>query len=155
MIFLPKSLTEIDKLHGKKGIKKGLEWIYEYHIILNNRNKHETVNWYIPSDNDGIVAIKKRLIFLFELYKKLEKKNTIPIPKSEITLEPSSDNYYMMYQKQKYLNKILKKNLESSYQKMEDIIYELEIERKSKKEKELEFYILNNKYRKLTKNIMI
>ena len=67
---LPNSQKEINSLNGRQGIIKGVMWIKNYHEVLNPNNNKISANWYIPNHEDGLLEIKKRLIFLYKIYNK-------------------------------------------------------------------------------------
>ena len=107
MSSLPINLKLIDKLKGKNGIKQGITWIKNYHEILNPNKKKIGARWYIPSHLDGLLTIKKLLIFLFKFHdifigleksdyftlnKKKPNENTKKIKKTNISEEYNLNN---------------------------------------------------------------
>ena len=89
MLALPNNLNVIDKLQGRKGISQGLIWIENYNKILNSKNKHIGAGWYRPTFIDGLLTIKKTLIFLYKVHDKSQYNNLDS--SSYFTLTPNID----------------------------------------------------------------
>jgi hypothetical protein len=72
--MIPK-LQQINLLRNKNSdIEKGIEWIKNYHKVLKPQSKNRSnILWYIPSESEGILTIKKRLLSLNSIYDRMKR----------------------------------------------------------------------------------
>ena len=147
--MLPTKLIQINRLNGNKGITQGISWILEYHKILNPKDDKLTANWYIPTKVDGIVTIKKRLIFLFKIYNNENKKSNIFIHKKKNYEDYENELNYnkIIFQKEKYLRQLAEIQLEKSKSQLSIAMNDLQLYKNIIYEKDLQIQTLINNLR--------
>lgn len=139
------TIQQINLLNNNvKDRKKALNWINQYHIIMNPFGEKESINWKIPNEDEGLLLIKKTLIFLYNYHQKYFIREDY-LPKREYLLrqikgkitnmyEESDKRYYTMkleYEKELEKRKELEKkhkNLIKRFNTCKNELHSLKIE---------------------------
>ena len=126
------SVQQINLLNNnQKDLKKGLEWIENYHNLMNPMKDKTSNRWRIPTECEGLLTIKKNLIFLNNYYEKFFVKKEYG-SKREVLLKQIKGKIVNLYEES-----------DKRYYHLK-LLYEKELE--LRKEKETQLKKLQHRY---------